>query len=1103
MEPLLAWRLHLYLMGHQNFSAMKYSKLCAIILAIIYLSSCASEQDTLFQKLSSSASGVDFRNALRHSEDFNIMKYSYYYNGAGLGVGDFNNDGLQDLVFAGNMVKNRVYINEGELHFKDITKSSGLYEYEGWSTGISIVDINGDGYDDIYVCRSGYPFESLRRNLLFINNQDLTFTESADFYGLDDPGYSTQAAFFDFDKDGDLDMFLANQSSPEFSLHNQELLSLKKRVNPLLANKLYINMEGKYFDVTSQAGIKSNALTFSLGLSVGDVNGDMWPDIFVGNDFNEPDYLYINNQNGTFTDHRNEAFDHVSLYSMGSEMADLNNDGWNDIVSLDMLSEDNYQQKMHMAFENHDKLNMLQENGFHNQVSANMLHLNNGNGQFSEIGQLAGISATDWSWSVMAPDLNLDGFKDLVITNGYAKDNTNLDFINFGDELSAQVNQGKKIALETYADFVNAMPEHDTRNYVYKNINGLEFEDVSINWGFDEVNVSQGAAYADLDNDGDLDLILNNTNAMAEIYENHSADVNALQISLKQEGHNHHALGAKVTLWQNGNQQMQELMPVRGFQSTIERKLTFGLGAQSQIDSLVIVWPDLTQQTVLNVAAGHHLISKSSHTEFQINEYNKIFQKVSTQVYRTEKERSDFKIQPLLFEQISKRSIRLTLADLTNDGISELITVAADGKMLKIYRISSSGELIELKEIQGQGFQNVVAADLNNNGLQDLYVTVGDYQGQLSEQSDMILWNQGALSFEQNKITGTNQNNRAVNPIDFDQDGDQDLFVGGYAKIGSYPLAEESFILENMGKQNFQKRALPIASLLVADVAVGDISRNGKAELVIVSEWNKPLVLSFEQQWVDVTSQFLSNIQSGLYKHVNLSDLNEDGRLDMILGNQGQNQRFRASESQPAKIHYADIDQNGTIDPMVSYFNGEVETVISGRDELMGQLPSYKKKYLKYDSYAQAELKDLMPLAYSQDYYSATSLQTQVWLSTDSSFIQVNLPAEVQMSSTRASVVQDFDQDGLTDILLLGNSQLVRPQYGPVDANHGLLLHGQSDGSWRPSSFGESNLALQGQIDQVEMITTPLTEYLIIGQKDSIKTFSWSARKELSVAKTN
>ncbi len=1090
-------------MGHQNFSAMKHSKLYAIILALFYLSSCDSNQDTLFQKLSSSATGIDFRNALRHSEDFNIMKYSYYYNGAGVGVGDFNNDGLQDLVFAGNMVKNRVYINEGDLQFKDITKASGLYAHEGWSTGISIVDINADGYDDIYVCRSGYPFESLRRNLLFINNQDLTFTESAELYGLDDPGYSTQAAFFDFDKDGDLDMFLANQSSPEFSLHNQELLSLKKRVNPMLANKLFVNMEGKYFDVTSQSGIKSNALTFSLGLSVGDVNGDMWPDIFIGNDFNEPDYLYINNQDGTFTDQRDQAFDHVSLYSMGSEMADLNNDGWNDIVSLDMLSEDNYQQKMHMAFENHDKLNMLQENGFHNQVSANILHLNNGNGQFSEIGQFAGISATDWSWSVLAPDLDLDGYKDLIITNGYAKDNTNLDFINFGDELSAQVNQGKKIELETYADFVNAMPEHATRNYVYRNTNGLQFQDVSNDWGFSDINVSQGAAYADLDNDGDLDLILNNTNATAEIYQNHSASVNSVQVSLKQDGKNHHALGSKVTAWKDGQQQMQELMPVRGFQSSVEPKLTFGLGASGELDSLVIVWPDLTQQTVKNVAKGHHVLVKEATSEYEIEENEKHFDLISSYDFPSAKDRSDFKIQPLLFEQVSKRAIRLERADMDNDQINELISISADGISLKVQKLNNSGDLIDLYSIQGNGFQNVIAADLNNDGLKDLYVTVGDYQGQLADQSDMILWNQGARNFRQMTVPSTNQNNRTVEAFDYDKDGDLDLFIGAYSKAGNYPLAEESLILKNEGYEKFERLALPVNPSLVTDIELGDLDQDGNTELVIVSEWAKPIVLSFDQKWTDVTSQWLPDVQSGLYKHVQLADLNGDGQLDIMLGNQGHNQRFNASREQPAKIHYSDMDQNGTIDPLVSYYNRDVEAAISGRDELMGQLPSLKKEYLKYDRYAQAQLSDLVPQANASDYLNLTTLNTQVWLNQGSTFNQVDLPVETQMSSVRSTVVEDFNQDGFADLLLLGNSYFVRPQFGPIDANHGLLLLGRSNGAWKVSPFLESNLRINGQVDQAEILKTPLANYLIIGEMNKIKIASWGAKNELSVAKAN
>ena len=487
------------------------------LIAIIILFSCNNNEvpTTTFSKISSIKTGVDFRNMIRETEDFNIFQYQYFYNGGGLAAGDFNNDGLQDLIFTGNMVKNRLYINKGNFKFDDVTLKSGIAEKEGWCTGVTTVDINQDGYLDIYISRAGYPFEKLRRNLLFINNGDLTFTESAAKYGLDDPAHSTHAAFFDYDKDGDLDCFLMNHSTLEYSKGSLEVFQVRKKKTPEFTNKLYRNENGKFVNVTEESGITSNVLTFSLGVNISDINTDGWPDVFIGNDFNEPDYLFINNQNGTFTDRLADYFDHTSMFSMGSDIADFNNDGLLDLVSLDMLPKTNYQQKMHSGMDNFDKVSMLIKNGFFKQYSRNMLQLNNGDGTFSEIGQMAGVSNTNWSWSPLFFDFNNNGKKDLFVANGYLKDHTDMDFLKFTADEVLKANRGEK-----YVDFdgyIDQMPPIILENYFYENQGNLTFTDRTKEWGLDEPIVTQAVVYVDLDDDGDLDLVLNNSGEYASV----------------------------------------------------------------------------------------------------------------------------------------------------------------------------------------------------------------------------------------------------------------------------------------------------------------------------------------------------------------------------------------------------------------------------------------------------------------------------------------------------------------------------------------------------------------------------------------------------------
>ena len=630
---------------------------------------------------------MNFRNQLFENDDFNVLNYIYYYNGGGVAIGDINNDGLPDILFTGNMVKNRLYLNKGNFKFEDITDKSGIAEKQGWCTGATMVDINGDGKLDIYICRSADGNAAMRQNLLFINNGDLTFTEKAAEYGLADKGYSTQAVFFDYDKDGDLDMFLINHSLHQYTTGAIENTGWREQRNPDFACKLFRNDWNEslhhpvYTDVSLAAGINSSVLTFGLGVVASDINNDGWPDLYVSNDFNEPDYLFINNKNGTFSEKLRDCMDEVSLYSMGCDVADFNNDGLVDVLTLDMLPEDNRTQKMHSGSENFDKFQMLFNKGFYYQYSRNMLQKNNGDGTFSEIGQLAGVSNTDWSWSALFSDFDNDGNKDIFVSNGYVKDYTDMDFIKY--TLDQSIHPGENGGKSSVEDYIKKMPDNLLPNYIFQNKGGLHFEKKSKDWGIDKNTVSAGAAYADLDNDGDMDLVINNTNDLAGIYKNNNELINKtnwLRVKLLGDAKNESGIGSKVKVYCKGQEYFQEAFPVRGFQSSVDPVLNFGLGNQTAIDSVIVIWPDDKFQKFTQVKADQTLLPKYAEANGKWI-YDSAFK--TNQAYFTEvspppsmqhhgRNFDDFSIQKLMTAYLSKTGPSMAVADVNKDGLEDI-----------------------------------------------------------------------------------------------------------------------------------------------------------------------------------------------------------------------------------------------------------------------------------------------------------------------------------------------------------------------------------------------------------------------------------------------
>ncbi|MFT5832960.1 MAG: hypothetical protein ACI97N_000586, partial [Cognaticolwellia sp.] len=1052
------------------------------ILLVIGISSCKNEPSgALFTKLSANKTGIDFRNLLKENENFNIFKYHYFNNGGGVAVGDFNNDGLQDLVFTGNMVKNRLYINQGDFEFEDVTQTSGIASKEGWCTGVTTVDINEDGWLDIYISRAGYPFDDLRHNLLFINNGDLTFTEKAAEYGLADLAYSTHSAFFDYDKDGDLDFFSLNHSTTEYSKGSQEVIQVRQKKNPNFTNKLFRNDNGKFTNVTEVSGIHSNVLTFSLGISVADINGDNWADIFIGNDFNEPDYLFINQQDGTFTDAFAETFDHSSMFSMGSDVADFNNDGLLDYVSLDMLPEGNYAQKMHSGADNFDKVTFLERNGFQNQYSRNMLQLNNGDGTFSEVGQLSGISNTDWSWAPLFFDFDNDGLKDLFIANGYPKDHTNMDFLTFTANEVTKINQGKDHV--DFDGYMEKMPAITLPNYFYQNKGNLKFENQAKKWGLTEPIVSQSAAYADLDNDGDLDLITNNTGDFAYIYKNNSdkvANNNYLRIQLKGRKSNAFGIGSKVKVYADGQVFFQEQQLVRGFQSSVDPILNFGLGKATKIDSVVVIWTTDERQVLTNIQPNQRIeidIKNAKKEPFRIAKSQNPYFRKTDLITATHHESnfSDFKIQSLLPWFYSRENATIAVGDVNGDNRADIYLGNAKGSSGQLLIQTASGNFskgnntIFEKSIQSEDSE-ALFFDANNDGKLDLYVGSGSYEFSENDANlqDRLYLNNGHGNFIQTNQNLPNipMNTTCIASADVDLDGDLDLFVGGGYIYGKYPQSYKSQLLINNGKGVFENKPTSISTIgSVKDAIWLDLNKNKNMELIVVSEWHAISIFEYKNNALtDVTEKYIDTNFNGLWHTIHAADFDGDGDEDLVIGNLGLNSQLSATSTEPLELFHGDFDDNGSVDPLLCYYiDGKSYPFIS-RDDLIGQLPHLKKNYLYFEDYANAQIQDILTkgqfkMAKKQ---IVTTLETIYLENNHGKFIKKDLPMNAQIAPVHAIQSFDVNNDGNLDIITGGNTLNTRVKLGRLDGNHGQILLGNGKGNFKPMPYAQSNFNING-----------------------------------------
>lgn len=1083
----------------------------------------------MFTLLSPNTTGVTFKNVLRETKEFNVLEYSYLYNGGGIAIGDVNNDGLSDIYFTGNMVGSHLYINRGNFEFEEIAKEAGVFAEGLWNTGTTMADVNGDGFLDIYICRSATPSASQRKNLLFINNGTsndtgkVTFTEKGAEYGLDDSGYSTQASFFDYDKDGDLDLFVLNHSSQQYAGFGQITASLKNKKNPAFSDKLYRNDNGKFTNVSEEAGLISNVLGFGLGVAVSDINNDSWLDIYVSNDYNEQDYLYINNQNGTFSESLEEYIGHTSMFSMGSDIADVNNDGYMDIMSLDMLPEGNYRQKMVSGPDNYDKYQLLVNSGFYNQTMRNMLQLNNQGTSFSEIGQFSGISNTDWSWAALFADLDLDGYKDLFVTNGYKRDYTNMDFMNYAVQEKLKENKtGQQTAI---MDLIEKIPSTVEENYTYRNKGDLTFEKVNATWGLDQKSLSNGAAYADLDNDGDLDLVVNNIDSEAFVYRNNSETLTThsyLKVHLKGEGKNTMGIGAKVIVYNAGKKLTQEMIPTRGYQSSMGHHLTFGLGTET-VDSLTIFWPDDRVQILQNVVPNQVLTLDQKDGQIQFKESNSVksthFLDISADSLLSFAHREnnfiDFKREQLLPHKLSTQGPKMAKADVNGDGLEDVFIGGAKGNSGQLFVQTKTGSFqksnfqVFEEDINSEDL-GVLFFDADNDSDMDLYVVSGgsDFAIDAPELQDRIYFNSGNGVFKKdgNALPQMYTSGSSVAAGDYDDDGDLDLFVGGRLTPGQYPTAPRSYILQNNGKGDFTDVTQEINPALlnpgmVTDALWTDFNGDGKVDLIVIGEFmGVRLFKNSNGKLEEITDSSGLKDSEGWWNTIEQADFDGDGDMDYVLGNFGLNSQLKASTQEPTELYFKDFDNNGSLDPILcSYVMGESYPVFS-KDDLVGQLNGLKNRYINYSDYANQKITDIFTaeeLADAQILRSKNFATSYMENLGDGSFRLVPLPYPAQFAPVYGILILDFNGDNKLDLLLAGNFFGTRVKYGRYDANRGVLLLGNGNGSFSPVPHSKSGLNITGEVRDIINLELPEKEQLIFLARndDALLTYKIDSEK--------
>ncbi|MBP2833006.1 VCBS repeat-containing protein [Aquimarina sp. U1-2] len=1058
--------------------------------------STQSNHQPLFEKLPSTYTKVNFSNHINETLYFNFLNYSYIYNGGGVAVGDINNDGLEDLYFSSNQNSNALYLNKGNFVFEDMTKKANVTDDSGWTTGVSMVDINADGWLDLYVCKSGsLNDDEARRNKLYINQKDGTFLEQAKTYGLDSNAYSTQAYYFDFDKDGDVDIYLVNHRA---DFNNNVTIDPKIRFDfqKESTDQLFENVDGTFTDITKTSGILNKA--WGLSASIGDFNEDGWPDVYVANDFLEPDFLYINNQNGTFTDKILEIFDHIPANSMGSDVADINNDLKPDLITLDMLADDHQRSKENMATMSTENFNFLVNSGYHHQYMSNMLQLNLGAGVYSEIGQIAGIAKTDWSWAPLFADFNNDGFNDLFVTNGIQHDLSNQDFRN---QMKNNIRKRKKVTLE---QAIQMMPSTKLQNRAFMNTGDYSFVQKSEAWGIDEKVNSNGVAYADLDNDGDLDLVVNNQADIATIYKNNQSN-NFLSVDLKGTQSNPNSIGASATLYTRDNQQVKKVYPSRGFQSSVTYTLHFGLGKSTHVDSLLIQWGDGKVSKLEAIKANQHVTL--SHAESKDNSIANSKDHLSAfslhngsefGIHYENKEIpfNDYSKQLLLPQKQSEKGAVLTVADVNNDGKNDFFVGNGKGFAAALYIQNSSGKFeLSSKNIfeEDKIYEDKKALffDMDNDQDLDLYVASGSYEDEPDSPllQDRIYENDGSGNFKRAlALPEIHTNSNAIAASDIDQDGDIDLFIGGDVIPGQYPVSYSSLILLNnngsFAKMNPENMSNFDTLRIVNDAIFSDYDLDGDQDLFVVGEWMAVHIFenkngSFEASDIPQLAQ-----NKGWYFKIHPSDFDNDGDTDYLIGNLGENNKFKPSPNKPLHIYAKDFDANSSFDIILSKKSKNGLLVpVRGKECSSEQVPKLSQQFKTYKEFASASIIDMYGKEDLNEaiHYTATTLSSMLLINKGNGAFDIqNLPKVAQFGPTTDFLTADFNNDGSIDIFGIGSLYEAEVETIRYDAAKGYFLFGNQVKNQISLSFKLPNILHGLQLKAMELIEINGNEYIIL-----------------------